>query len=228
MDANFNYLFRVLEIVMIDIVLSFDNMGVIALAIRNLPKHRARLANIIGVAGAILLRILFASAITKILLIEWLPVRLIGGLLLLDISWNLINLKDDNQHGKSSRSSGFWIAVYSIIAADFSVSLDNALAIGGIANGDISLIIFGLLLNIPLIFFGSQLAVKLIKKYKITIFIGGGFLINTALEMILEDRLVASHISKTIANIIPWAAANLVFIYGFWKIHIGGKRRVIR
>jgi predicted tellurium resistance membrane protein TerC len=78
MTSLVNNIFSVLQITLIDIVLSGDNMGVIALAVRKLPKDQARYANIVGVAGAVLLRIFFASIITTLLLVEWTPIKLVG------------------------------------------------------------------------------------------------------------------------------------------------------
>lgn len=215
MNTFLNSIFSIMQITVIDIVLSCDNMGVIALAVRRLPKKDARRANMVGVGGAILLRILFASVITTALLVEWLPIKLIGGLLLLKITWNLINLKKEDKNANVRVQSGFWAAIYNIIMADMSVSLDNVLAVGGVARGNVVLIVFGLLLNMPIIFFGSQLMVKLIQKYKITIFIGAGILVHTALEMILEDRTIAHLVPHIITAIFPWFMAAVIIIYGF-------------
>lgn len=221
METILNSIFSALQITMIDIVLSGDNMGVIALAVRKLPEKQAKTANIVGVSCAILLRILFASVITTILLIEWLPIKLIGGLLLLKITWNLINLKKDEQHANGRTRSGFWHAVYNIIMADMSVSLDNILAVGGVARGNIVLIVFGLILNVPIIFFGSEIVVRLIQKYKITIFIGAGILIHTSLEMILEDRILQPYIPNTVSSFFPWLAAVMVILYGCFAVQTG-------
>jgi len=214
------FILSALQITLLDIVLSGDNVGVIALAIRNLNPKEAKLASVIGISGAIFLRILFASIITVIMSVEWLPVRLIGGLLLLKITWNLINQGDESEgeecHVKSTGS--FWKAVSSIIIADVSMSLDNVLAIGGAADGHIGLIAFGILLNIPIIFFGSQYVAILMKKYKITIFIGGAILMHTSLAMIMEDRLVMPHVNHILAVVLPWALAALTIVYGVYKI----------
>lgn len=222
MDSLLGSIFSVLQITVIDIVLSGDNMGVIALAVRKLPQKQAKSANIIGVVGAIFLRILFASIITTALLIEWLPIKLLGGLLLLKITWNLINFKSDDQRAGVRSLNSFWGAVYNIMMADMSVSLDNVLAVGGVARGNTVLIIFGLILNIPIIFFGSQLVVKLIQRYKAAVFIGAGILIHTALEMILEDRILMPYIPHILTVILPWAAAGILIMYGFYSVRKRG------
>jgi predicted tellurium resistance membrane protein TerC len=79
-----------LQITLLDIVLSGDNIGVIALATRNLPKKHAKAASLIGVMAAVILRIIFACLITYILMIDWLPIRLVGGVILIYITINFI------------------------------------------------------------------------------------------------------------------------------------------
>lgn len=209
-------IFSILQITLIDIVLSGDNMGVIALAVRNLPKTQARLANFIGVCGALIMRVIFASLITTLLMIQWLPIKLFGGILLLKITWNLLTMKEGEHVNESGSKTSFWFAVYNIIIADATMSLDNVLAIGGIAEGNIVMIVFGILLNIPIIFFGSQLVGQLIEKYSITIYIGSGVLVHTALRMILEDRLIAPHIFSSFTAVFPWTVATLVIFYGVY------------
>lgn len=213
-----NSIFCLLQITLIDVVLSGDNMGIIGLAVRNLPKDQARKANLIGVIGAICMRVIFASIITTILMIEWLPIKLAGGILLLEITWNMMNLKEDENEYRKVGKRGFWTAVYNIIIADMSVSFDNVLAIGGIAKGNLWMIIFGLLVNIPIIFYGSQLIVKLIKRYKITVYIGSGILAHTALDMILEDKLISPYFSLVFSRVFPWIIAVLIMIYGVYAI----------
>lgn len=218
MNEIFVFILAALQITMLDIVLSGDNVGVIALAIRNLNPKDAKLASIVGVSGAIGLRIFFASIVTVIMTVEWLPIKLVGGLLLLKITWDLC--KDDCEEGEEChvKSFGnFWKAVSSIIIADVSMSLDNVLAIGGAAHGQIGLIAFGILLNIPIIFFGSQYVATLMKKYRITIYIGAAILVHTAIAMILEDRLIAHYFNHLFAVIFPWTIAVLTLMYGFYK-----------
>lgn len=225
MESLLNNIFSALEITLLDIVLSGDNMGIIALAVRKLPPKQAKIANMVGVAGAILLRIFFASIVTTLLLVEWIPVKLVGGLLLLKITWNIIDIKETSSGSPNRSSSGFWRAVYNIILADFSVSLDNVLAIGGVAKGNIVLIVFGLLLNIPIIFFGSQLVGKLITKYKITAFIGAGVLVHTALEMILEDKIIYHYVSRPFTEVFPWLIALIIIFYGIYVTRKGNNKR---
>ena len=213
------YIMPVLQIALLNIVLSGDNVGVIALAIRNLDPKQAKKISMIGITGAIVLRIFFASILTIIMNVEWLPIKLAGGILLLKITWDLINEDDGiEEEGTIKAEGNFWKAVTSIILADLSMSLDNVLAIAGAANGNVGLITFGIILNIPIIFFGSQFVADLMKKYKITIYIGGAILMHTALSMILEDRLLVPYVSHLIAVILSWLLAVAVLGYGFYKV----------
>jgi len=223
MEEFFNsiapYIMPVLQIALLNIVLSGDNVGVIALAIRNLDPKQAKKISMIGITGAIVLRIFFASILTIIMGVEWLPIKLAGGILLLKITWDLINEDDGiEEEGAVKAEGSFWKAVTSIVLADLSMSLDNVLAIAGAANGSIGLITFGIILNIPIIFFGSQFVADLMKKYKITIYIGGAILMHTALSMILEDRLLVPYVSHLIAVILSWLLAAAVLGYGFYKV----------
>lgn len=218
MNDVFVFIFAALQITLLDLVLSGDNVGVIALAIRNLNPKDARLASIIGITSAILLRILFASIITIIMAVEWLPVRLIGGILLLKITWNLVNDGSEEDTNYSVKGTdGLCKAVLSIIIADASMSLDNVLAIGGSADGHIGLIVFGILLNIPILLLGSKYVAKLMKTYKIAIYIGAAILVHTALSMIFEDRLISQYFNHVFVIILSWSVAALTVVLGVLK-----------
>lgn len=218
MDGFLIFILAALQITLLDIVLSGDNVGVIALAIRNLNPKEAKMASIIGVSGAIGLRILFASIITVVMKVEWLPIKLVGGLLLLKITWDLVNAGCEDEACSVKSTGNFWKAVLSIIIADVSMSLDNVLAIGGTADGHIGLIAFGILLNIPIIFFGSQYVAAIMKKHKIAIYIGAAILIHTSVSMIFEDRLLEHYFSHLFVIAFSWSLAVLTLLYGFMKV----------
>lgn len=220
MDNLTVFLIGALQITLLDIVLSGDNIGVIALATRDLPKKHAKSASIIGVFAAIFLRIVFACLITYILLIKWLPIKLIGGILLIKITWNFIKPEPPKlQEAAVNTSNKYWSAVSSIVLADAAMSLDNVLAIAGTAQGHIGLIIFGLALNIPIIFFGSQYVAKIMNKHPITIYIGGAILAHTSFKMLLEDNLLHNFTSPMMINIISFSAAIIVLLYGLYTIN---------
>lgn len=213
------FLIGALQITLLDIVLSGDNIGVIALATKNLPEKYAKRASAIGVFAAVSLRIIFACLITYILMIKWLPIKLVGGLLLIKITWNFIKEDTEEEHSSVKVSSKFMGAVWSIIIADVTMSLDNVLAIAGAAHGSIFLIVFGLILNIPIIFFGSQYVARLMNKHPFVTYIGGAVLAHTSFKMLLEDNLLVPYVPHLLASLIPYAAALLTLVYGAYAIN---------
>ncbi|MFL0267115.1 TerC family protein [Candidatus Clostridium radicumherbarum] len=208
----------IIQISLLDITLSGDNVSVIALAIRNLPEKQAKLASLIGVGGAVGVRVLFTCIITLIMSIGWMPIKLVGGIILIKITWDLLNSKEEEENVEIEGKKNLWRAVGSIIIADISMGLDNVLAIAGAAHGNIWLVVFGLCLSIPIIFFGAKFIANLMNKYKIIVYIGAGLLIYTALTMILEDNYTAKYITQTALRLIPSLAGLAVVAFGTYKI----------
>ncbi|OBR93881.1 integral membrane protein TerC family protein [Clostridium ragsdalei P11] len=219
MDNLTTFLLGALQITLLDIVLSGDNIGVIALATKDLPKNHAKSASMIGVFAAIFLRIIFACLITYIMLIEWLPIKLIGGILLIKITWNFISPKSEEENIKVSPSNKYFRAISSIVIADATMSLDNVLAIAAAAHGHIPSIIFGLVLNIPIIFFGSQFVAKLMNKHPMVIYLGGAVLAHTSLNMMLEDKILSGFTSPVLTNIASFGFAIIVLLYGLYRVN---------
>lgn len=220
MELNIGLVLGILEIALLDLVLCGDNIGIIALATRNLPAKSAKLAGIIGVTGAIALRVYFAICISAFLKIKWIPLRLIGGIILIKVTWDLINSiqKEEEYHGRQSQK--FWDAVIAIILADVSMSLDNVLAIAGAADGDIRLIVIGIFLNVPIIFFGSQFVMKLMQKKPMVVYFGGAILAFTSIKMIMEDNIFRHYITipHNISLLLQMAAAVGVILYGYNRL----------
>jgi len=214
MNYMTNFIIGILQITLLDFALSGDNIGVIALATKNLSEDIAKKARVTGAAIAIILRIVFACGITFILAIDWLPIKLVGGLLLVKITWDFIKPNHHEEETEVKETSKFWDAITVIVIADVSMSLDNVLAIAGAANGNMLLIIFGILLNIPIIIFGSKLVADLMNKHKIVIYLGGAVLAHTSFKMVFEDKLVVNYINHYFAEIFPWAMAVAVIFYG--------------
>jgi len=173
------------QILLINILLSGDNAIVIAMASRNLPDHLQGKAIQWGTFGAIGLRILFTFLMIHLLHLPF--IQLIGGILLLVVAYKLLVDKQEEKNIKSGES--VQEAVTIIIFADLIMSLDNVLAIAAIANSNLLLIIAGIILSIPIILTASELILKLIQKYPIIIYIGAALLAWTAGEMILKEKL---------------------------------------
>lgn len=219
MESLSVFMVKAIQITMLDLVLSSDNIGVIALATRNLPKKHAKTATFIGIFAAMFLRVIFACFLTYILMIQWLPIKLVGGILLVKITYDFIKPQSNKEDLKVSSSNKLMGAIFSIIAADVTMSLDNVLAIASLADGSTVLIIFGLILNVPIIFFGSQIVSKLMIKYPIATYIGAAILAHTSFKMLFEDRLTVNLLSHSMVNIVSYGAAVLTIIYGFYIIN---------
>ena len=192
MDADL--IGKLLAIIAIDLVLSGDNAVVIAMASRNLPPDQRKRAIIFGGGGAVVLRILFTMAAALLLDVPLL--QAIGGVFLLYIAWKLVRPQED--HGENIKgASSLSGAIKTIIMADVVMSLDNVLAVGGAAHGHLGLLIFGLLLSIPILLFGSGLIANLLVKYPWLNYLGAGILVHTAVAMFLHDKKVREYLIDT-------------------------------
>lgn len=177
----------VLQIVWIDLLLSGDNAVVIAMACRSLPESQRKMGIWLGAGAAIGLRIVFALVVSYLMGLPFLKV--IGGLLLFWIAVKLL-VGDEGGHESIESPDTLWRAVRTIAIADAVMSLDNVIAIAAAAKGHPELFIFGLLLSIPLIIYGSQLIMTVIERYPIVIWFGAALLGWIAGEMILGDVAV--------------------------------------
>jgi YjbE family integral membrane protein len=186
----------VFQIILIDILLGGDNAVVIALACRNL-QHKQRLQGILwGTAGAIILRVLLIAFALTLLSVPFLKVA--GGLLLLWIGVKLL-LPEDDAHDKIQGGASVLAAVKTIIVADFVMSLDNVIAIAGAAQNaheahQVGLVIFGLLVSVPIIVWGSTLVLKLIDRFPLVVTLGAALLGWIAGGMLATDVFVVEHL----------------------------------
>lgn len=209
------YLWILGSITMINIILSGDNALVIALASRNLPPEHKKLAILLGSGGAIALRALLSFVAVYLLQIPYL--QIVGAIMLLWIAIKLI-ADDHESEGEIEAKSNLWGAVQTIIVADLVMSLDNVVAIAGVAKGDLTLILIGLVISIPIIIWGSQLISVMMKKWPIIILIGAAILGWTAGDMMLADKKTAdlAGIYTWSSWVIPAVFAMLVILVGSW------------
>ncbi|MED1797490.1 TerC family protein [Brevibacillus porteri] len=207
------YLLSLLQIIMINLVLSGDNAVVIALACRNLNPKLQKKATFWGSFGAIGLRIILTFIAIWLLKIPF--VQVVGGLLLIWIAVKLLKGEDEDSHIGGGAS--FVEALKTIIFADLIMSLDNVIAVAGAANGNPVLVIIGLAISIPLIIWGSQLLMKLMNRFPIIVLLGAALLGYTAGEMIVGDKAVGSFLDGVMPSlhmILPVALALLVIVIG--------------
>jgi YjbE family integral membrane protein len=179
----------VFQIIVIDILLGGDNAVVIALACRNLPKEQRMRGVLWGTAGAIVLRV--ALIAFAVMLLDVPLLKFAGGLLLLWIGVRLLAPAQD-PHENVKPADKLITAIKTIIVADAVMSLDNVIAIAGAAEAAdpqhrIALVIFGLIVSIPLIVWGSQLVLRLLDHYPIVITLGAALLGWIAGGLIIND-----------------------------------------
>jgi YjbE family integral membrane protein len=207
-----------MKVIMVDLILSGDNAVVIALAARNVPAEHQKKAIFWGTFGAIVLRLIFAAIIVWLLRIPL--ISAIGGILLVRIAYNLLAGKD-----KEHKAGGTTVAsaVKTIIIADAVMSLDNVLALAGVAHGFLPILI-GILISIPIIIWGSQLILRVMEKFPIIIYAGAGLLAYTAGEMIVGDQKVDEFLHSIAPNLkqiihvgLPIALVIIVVGIGYFK-----------
>lgn len=217
----------VLQIILIDIVLSGDNAVVIALACRNLPPEQRRRGILWGVAGAISLRVVLTMVAALVMNLPWL--KLFGGVLLLWIGVKLLVPEDDAGEGITP-ASHLWGAVRTIIVADFVMSLDNVIAVAGASHGNLFLLVFGLLVSIPLIIWSSQIILRLMERWPVVVVFGAGLLGWVAGAMIWSDPAVAPLVASlptATGTVFAALSALLVVALGKWLEWRGSRLRDI-
>lgn len=185
------------QIIMIDILLGGDNAVVIALACRKLPDNMRTKGILWGTAGAIILRVVLIFFALTLLAIPFL--KLVGAALLVWIGVKLLMPEDGDEHANIQASDKLWAAVKTVIVADLVMSVDNVIAIAGAAQsagGDhqMPLVVFGLLVSIPIIVWGSQLVITLMDRFPMIITLGGMLLGWIAGTMAVSDPAVISHV----------------------------------
>jgi YjbE family integral membrane protein len=199
-------------ILLIDLVLSGDNALVIGATASRLPRSRRMLAIVLGGIGAVLFRLILASVATTLLQISLL--RAIGGVILLFIAIRLLVGQGDDQSARFASQNRLLPAILTILLADATMSLDNVLAVGALAHGDIWLLVAGLLVSMALLFVASALIAQIVERFTWLIDLAAAVLAWTAAGLFLDDALVKSQLPA----LEPWglyvrlAAVALVLV----------------
>jgi YjbE family integral membrane protein len=233
----------IIHIILIDLLLSADNAVVIALACRHLDPARRQQGIVWGTLGAIVVRIALIAVALSLLSIPGL--KIVGGLLLAWVAMRLLqNPMPDRTRsvtgaggvgvgagglGGVAAGASFFAAIKAIVVADFVMSLDNVLAISGAVHvGDVvmtidqqlTLVVIGLLISVPIIIFGSSLLLKLFDRFPVLVIAGVGLLGWIAGGMVVTDILVldqfgeVSSLAKLVAHIV--GAGAVITIGRYW------------
>jgi YjbE family integral membrane protein len=179
---------RLVKIIIIDLLLAGDNALVIALAVRTLPRRQQLLGRLWGTAGAVVLRLIFIAVVTILLRIPLLQFG--GGLVLVWIAVKLIRQDAGGDDRSARQGTTLPAAIWIIIVADVTMSLDNVIAVAGAAHGDLLLVAFGIALSIPIVVWASGLLARLMNRYRWFIWVGGGILGEVAGDMMIHDRVI--------------------------------------
>jgi len=212
-----------LRIVAINMLLSGDNVVVIALACRGLRRRQRFWGMTIGAGLAIVLRIVFAGGIAEFMAEPYLKIA--GGLGLLYIAVKLL-LPEEPDETEVQAAAHLWRAVRIVVVADLIMSFDNALGIAMAAQGNLALIVFGLAVSVPIIIAGAALITALLERFPVLIWLGSALLGWVAGEAIVTDTAVATALADAFSGPtvrdLQWAASGagavlVVVIAALWR-----------
>jgi YjbE family integral membrane protein len=208
MSISWDFFTALMSIVLIDLILAGDNAVVIAAAVRSLPRKQRHKGILLGAGAAVLLRVVLTYFAAQLLQMSF--VKLFGGLFIL---WIAVKLFVDGAPEEEVAPSAHSIlqALWVIVVADITMSVDNVLAVAGASKGNLFLLLFGLGLSIPFVVFTSSLLSMLMDRYPFIIYVGAGILGKVGGEMIFTDPIVVERIQ------IPE-----VLLYGLEALFAGG------
>lgn len=212
---HWQFIVSLVSIVVVDLTLSGDNAVVIAAAAKSLPRELRKRALIAGAACAVIALVIAAFFIAHLLRVKFL--QIVGGIAILWIALSLFREEPPLQ-SSAGNLAGFWKAMWFIIVADVTMSTDNILAVGALAQGNFALLLFGLGVSIPLVVFASGLLAALMDKYPVIVYIGAALLGRVAGQMIMTDAFIAQRFAPSLA--LRYSAEAIgavgVLIAGSW------------
>ncbi|UIJ45723.1 TerC family protein [Sphingomonas cannabina] len=178
-----------LQVLAIDVMLAGDNAIVVGALAAGLPANQRKQVILIGIIAALVLRIIFALAVTQ--LMQIIGLIFAGGLLLLWVSWKMWreirqDVNHDEELGNLKPAKSFAAAAWAVAVADVSMSLDNVLAVAGAAREHPGILIVGLLLSVALMGIAANVIAKYIERYRWIAYIGLAVILYVAFKMIYE------------------------------------------
>lgn len=158
------------------------------MAVRTLPDRERRIGTMLGAGVAVGLRIVLTFFVAQMMNLPWL--HLVGGILILWIAVKVLLMDEPEDASHVKAAGGLMQAVWIILIADITMSLDNVLAVAGASHGNLWLLIFGLGLSIPLVVGASGILSKLMDRYPVIAYIGSAVLGRVGAEMILHEKAI--------------------------------------
>jgi YjbE family integral membrane protein len=196
----------VLQIIVVNFLLSGDNAVVIALACRRLPPRTRNWGIAIGAAVAVVMLIFFTGIVSTLLVLPWL--KFVGGIALLYIAIELIKPDDGGGEAKVKAHDSLWRAVGTVAVADIVMSLDNVVAVANVARGNWMLLSLGLTISVPLIVVGAALITATFERWPILVWAGAGLLGWIAGDTMIGDPVIVERIGGEAAERYDlWTAA---------------------
>lgn len=181
-----------LQVLLIDLVLAGDNALVIGLAVNGLPAAQRRRAIWVGIAGATAIRIFFALAAVKLLAV--IGLTLAGGILLLWVVWKSAReLRHTASQPAVPRSGRLRTAIWRIILADVSMSLDNVLAVAGAAHAHPAVLAGGLLVSVGLMGVAANFVARLLERFRWLAWVGLAIVLYVSVTMIWAGSFQVVH-----------------------------------
>ena len=205
-----------LQIMVINVVLSGDNAVVIALACRRLSPRHQKIAFLWGSLGVVVLMVALTGVVSYLLSLPYL--EMVGSAMLLWIGVKLLmGDEEEGEDGAVEQKATLGAAIRTIIIADMIMSLDNVLAMAAAAHGHIWMLIVGLFITVPVILFGSALLMKLMERFPFLVMVGAALIGWVAGEMAISDKSIkdwAEHVGALLEWGAPIAGAILVIAVG--------------
>ncbi len=208
---------RFFEIAFLNLLLSGDNAVVIALAVHALPGRQRMLGLMWGTVAAVALRLAFVGIVTWMLQVPCL--RIAGAVLLFWIAIKLVTPAGSGD-AATRHGSSLWEAIWLILVADITMSLDNVLAIAGAAHGNLSLVFLGIATSVPIVVGGSGILARLMDRHPWIVWVGGGLLGYVAGDMLFEDPVVIERLGAAVETLeypVAMTAAAALTLYGWWR-----------
>jgi YjbE family integral membrane protein len=211
-----HFLYSIFRIIIIDLVLSGDNAVVIGMAAHRLPPKQRKFAILFGGGAAIILRITLTAIAALLLTIPGL--QLGGGMLLIWIGFKLLKEEEESHEGIKVAAS-MREAILTILVADVVMSTDNVLGVAGASEGDMRLLLFGLILSMAILMWMGSIVANLINRFAWLSYVGAAVIAWTGAIMIFEDRYVVEHaawVNRTIAYAFAGVITVAVLSFAHW------------
>ncbi|MBF0457943.1 MAG: YjbE family putative metal transport protein [Nitrospirae bacterium] len=185
MDLTLFYVF--LNVIIVNLSLSSDNAIVLAMAVKSLHKRSRKKGLIIGAACSFIINIILIFYVSELLQLKY--VRSIGGIIITVIALRrCIEICVDEAEGEQSTS--IFHAIKIILIANLTMSFDNVLGVAAVSKGNLSLLILGLAISIPIVFLASNALAALLDRYPFIIYISAAVLGKIGAELILTDPFI--------------------------------------